>query len=98
MPGEKIMVVDDEPGMRSLLSKVLAKSGYFVNALEKGEDALDSIRTLDHLEPGGYYYFAPLASLMPEFAFPYPYLPNLTPYFFPWLRKAGRQVLLKVLR
>ncbi|MGA2192092.1 MAG: sigma-54 dependent transcriptional regulator [Nitrospirota bacterium] len=43
MPGEKILVVDDEPGMRSLLSKVLTKEGYFVSAMEKGEDALDSL-------------------------------------------------------
>jgi DNA-binding NtrC family response regulator len=48
MPGEKIMVVDDEPGMRSLLSKVLTKSGYFVTALEKGEDALESMSAEDY--------------------------------------------------
>jgi DNA-binding NtrC family response regulator len=48
MPGEKIMVVDDEPGMRSLLSKVLTKSGYFVNAFETGGEALDSMLSDDY--------------------------------------------------
>src|SRR3990172_4862001 len=43
MPGEKILVVDDEPGMRSLLSKVLMKGGYFVNAFEAGEEALQTL-------------------------------------------------------
>ncbi|HLB25741.1 MAG TPA: sigma-54 dependent transcriptional regulator [Nitrospirota bacterium] len=43
MPGEKILVVDDEPGMRSLLSKVLIKGGYFVNAFEAGEEALQTL-------------------------------------------------------
>jgi len=40
MPGEKVLVVDDEPGMRSLLDKVLSKEGCFVTALERGEDAI----------------------------------------------------------
>ena len=48
MPGEKILVVDDEPGMRSLLSKVLTKGGYFVSAFERGQDALDSMSGEDY--------------------------------------------------
>ncbi|MHB8173115.1 MAG: sigma-54-dependent transcriptional regulator [Nitrospirota bacterium] len=48
MPDERILVVDDEPGMRSLLSKVLAKSGYSVNAFEKGADALESLNAEDY--------------------------------------------------
>ena len=48
MPGEKIMVVDDEPGMRSLLTKVLGKGGYFVSAFERGEDALSSLSSEDY--------------------------------------------------
>ena len=48
MPGEKIMVVDDEPGMRSLLTKVLGKGGYFVSAFERGEDALASLSSEDY--------------------------------------------------
>ena len=49
MPGEKILVVDDEPGMRSLLTRVLGKAGYFVTAFEKGEDALASMNSEDYL-------------------------------------------------
>ena len=48
MPDERILVVDDEPGMRSLLGRVLAKSGYSVNAFEKGADALESINSEDY--------------------------------------------------
>jgi len=47
MPGEKILVVDDEPGMRSLLGKVLGKEGYFVTAFEKGGDALEAMASED---------------------------------------------------
>ena len=43
MPGEKILVVDDEPGMRSLLHKVLTKEGYFVTTAEAGEDAIEAM-------------------------------------------------------
>jgi len=48
MPGEKILVVDDEPGMRSLLGKVLTKEGYFVTTFEKGEDALAAMDGEDY--------------------------------------------------
>ena len=48
MPGEKILVVDDEPGMRSLLKKVLSKEGYFVTPFEKGEEALDALSSEDY--------------------------------------------------
>ncbi|MBI5696030.1 MAG: sigma-54-dependent Fis family transcriptional regulator [Nitrospirae bacterium] len=47
MPGEKILVVDDEPGMRSLLRKVLGRAGYFVTDIEKGADALAVMDTED---------------------------------------------------
>ncbi len=48
MPDERILVVDDEPGMRSLLGRVLAKSGYSVNAFENGADALESMNSEDY--------------------------------------------------
>jgi len=43
MSDARILVVDDEPGMRSLLSKALGREGYAVSAFEKGEDALVSV-------------------------------------------------------
>jgi nitrogen regulation protein NR(I) len=48
MPGEKIFVVDDEPGMRSLLKKLLSKEGYSVSVFEKGDEALDSMSAEDY--------------------------------------------------
>ncbi len=36
----RILVVDDEPGMRDLLSRVLGDAGHAVSAVESGEDAL----------------------------------------------------------
>jgi len=38
-PG-RILVVDDEPGMRDLLSRVLGDAGHEVSSVESGEEAL----------------------------------------------------------
>jgi DNA-binding NtrC family response regulator len=43
MPGEKILVVDDEPGMRNLLTKVLTKEGSFVTACASGDEAIEAL-------------------------------------------------------
>ena len=38
-----ILIVDDEPGVRSALSGVLRDEGYDVDAVESGETALDRL-------------------------------------------------------
>jgi CheY-like chemotaxis protein len=38
---EKILIVDDEAGVRSALSGVLRDEGYTVEAVESGEACLD---------------------------------------------------------
>ena len=40
MAGEKILIVDDEAGMRKLLGRVLAKNGYESVAAADGKEAL----------------------------------------------------------
>jgi DNA-binding NtrC family response regulator len=44
MPGEKILVVDDEQSMTQFLSIVLRKEGYQVTAVNNGRDALDKVK------------------------------------------------------
>ncbi len=36
----RVLVVDDEPGMRDLLSRVLGDAGHTISAVESGEEAL----------------------------------------------------------
>ncbi len=43
MAGEKILIVDDEEGMRRLLSRILVKEGYETFAASNGEEALRAI-------------------------------------------------------
>ena len=40
----KILVVDDEPGPRELLSRRLSQQGYEVSAAQDGEEALDKLK------------------------------------------------------
>ena len=40
MKGVRVLVVDDEPGIRQSLSGVLEDEGYVVNAVESGEACL----------------------------------------------------------
>lgn len=42
MPGEKILVVDDDQGLLTLMKTRLEAAGYVVRLAEKGEDALSS--------------------------------------------------------
>ena len=44
----KILVIDDEPGIRELLSRELVTHGYRVEAAANGQEALEKI------EPGKY--------------------------------------------
>jgi CheY-like chemotaxis protein len=43
-PPATILVVDDEPGIRSVLKRFLAKSGYTVLESPNGRDALEQLR------------------------------------------------------
>src|SRR5438093_5412928 len=43
MTGVRVLVVDDEPGIRQSLSGVLEDEGYVVHAVESGESCLDEV-------------------------------------------------------
>jgi len=43
MPAEKILIVDDEEGMRRLLSRILIREGYETIAVGSGEEALREV-------------------------------------------------------
>ncbi|PLX80929.1 MAG: DNA-binding response regulator [Desulfuromonas sp.] len=43
MPAEKILIVDDEEGMRRLLSRILVKEGYETAAVGSGEEAMQQV-------------------------------------------------------
>ena len=43
-PTERILIVDDEPGIRSSLSEILADEGYFAEAVESGEACLEILQ------------------------------------------------------
>jgi len=43
LAGEKILIVDDEEGMRRLLVRVLAREGYQAAAAESGAEAMRRI-------------------------------------------------------
>lgn len=45
--GLKVLVVDDEPGMRETLVDILETVGYEVSAAGDGEQALDAVREND---------------------------------------------------
>jgi len=59
MVKKKIMVVDDEPSLRELVSAVLEQEGYEVITAEDGKEALEKLKTikpdlilLDMMMPG----------------------------------------------
>jgi CheY-like chemotaxis protein len=43
----RIMVVDDEPDIRAILSKILNKRGYEVDLYESAEEAIEKLRSGD---------------------------------------------------
>lgn len=43
--GTRVLVVDDEPSVRDVLSRFLAERGYLVDVAEDGQEALAIIRT-----------------------------------------------------
>lgn len=44
MPNERILVVDDEPGVRSALTAILVDEGFEVSAVESGEEGLEALQ------------------------------------------------------
>ena len=44
---EKVLVVDDEPGMRGLLTRVMEKEGYTAAACADGEEAIEALARED---------------------------------------------------
>jgi two-component system OmpR family response regulator len=44
MPGERLLLVDDEENLRSMLAAALRHSGFEVDAVATGRDALDQVR------------------------------------------------------
>ncbi len=40
-----VLVVDDEPGLRTVMSNILTSSGYNVITAENGKKAIDTVRT-----------------------------------------------------
>jgi DNA-binding NtrC family response regulator len=44
----RLLLVDDDPGVRGTLAEVLALGGYLVRSAESGEAALDLVRTEAH--------------------------------------------------
>ncbi len=44
MAGERILVVDDEPGVRMALEAILSDEGYTVSTAESGEEGLEALR------------------------------------------------------
>ena len=45
VPGERILVVDDEPGVRSALEAILADEGFRVRCVASGEEGLEVVET-----------------------------------------------------
>ncbi len=45
MPAERILIVDDEEGMRRLLGRVLSREGYETVAVGSGAEAMRQVRT-----------------------------------------------------
>ena len=43
MPGENILVVDDEPGVREALGDILQDEGFIVATAGSGEDGLQAL-------------------------------------------------------
>jgi CheY-like chemotaxis protein len=59
--GERVLVIDDEPGQRQIAGRMLARLGYQVEAVAGGEEALPALRkrpvdvlVLDMVMPGGW--------------------------------------------
>jgi two-component system nitrogen regulation response regulator NtrX len=43
MASERILVVDDEPGVRSALEAILVDEGFRVRSVESGEEGLEEL-------------------------------------------------------
>lgn len=45
---ERILIIDDEPGIRTVLRGVLESAGYAVDSVESGEAALEHVHRVDY--------------------------------------------------
>jgi two-component system OmpR family response regulator len=47
MPGERLLLVDDEENLRSMLEAALRHNGFEVSSVANGRDALDAVPTVE---------------------------------------------------
>ena len=60
MQGNKVLIVDDDPNIREVISVLLSSEGYDVDAAENGQMAVDKVFE------GGQYDIVCLDIMMPD--------------------------------
>ncbi len=60
MQGSKVLIVDDDPNIREVISVLLSSEGYDVDAAENGQIAVEKV------EAGGHYDIVCLDIMMPD--------------------------------
>ena len=46
LPSKRVLVVDDEPGVRELLAMIVDQAGYIPHAAESGEEAINILESI----------------------------------------------------